>query len=217
MNRSKTLPVLVLALLVAGVAYSTTRGDDDVIPAVPADTLASEVALVYAQPFVLDKAFNHAWSAEQRAYSAGMLLVIEVEDRALIQSRQVYEPVLYAGAQTAEKINVGADSGHLVIVVPADLAADGSVDLDLGTTPIFFGDPALPEQVTAEIVQSEFDRAVARGLGGPSASQIAAAMQPMVSFPDQGELHFYASNLIEAYSPQEVDLVAGLRAPRISY
>jgi hypothetical protein len=217
MKNSRTiLPVAVLALLVAGVAWSTNRGTDDP-PAVPADTLASDVALVYAQPFVLEKSATHFWRAEQPDFSAGMLLVIEVEDRGLIQSRQVYEPVLYVGAETAEKINTGSDSGHLVIVVPASLAADGSVDLDLGAAPIFFGEPALPEQVTAEIARSELDRAVAGGLGAPSASRIAAAMQAMVSFPDHGELHFYASNLIEAYSPQEVDLIAGLRAPRISY
>jgi len=213
-NSRTILPVAVLALLVAGVAWSTNRGTDDP-PAIPADTLASEVALVYAQPFVLEQPATHTWRAEQPSFSAGMLLVIEVEDRGLIQSRQVYEPVLYAGAQTAEKINTGSESGHLVVVVPAPLAADGSVDLDLGATPIFFGEPALPEQVTAEIVQSELDRAVARGLGGSSASQIASAMQDMVSFPDHGELHAFAASLIEAYSPQEVDLIAGLRAPRL--
>ncbi|MHC4846606.1 MAG: hypothetical protein ACYTCU_10660 [Planctomycetota bacterium] len=218
MNRSKTLPVLVLALLVAGVAYSTTRGaDDNALPGVPADTLATEVALVHAQPFVLDRPFTHAWSAEQATYQAGMLLVIEVEDRSLTVPRQVYEPVLYVGSQTAERINTGEHSGHLVVIVPADLAADGSVDLDLADTPIFFGEPALPEQVTAEIARSELDRALARGLGGAGATEIAAATQDMVRLPDHGDLHYFASSLIEAYSPQEVDLIAGLRVPRISY
>jgi hypothetical protein len=217
MKNSRTiLPVAVLALLVAGVAWSTNRGTDEV-PAAPADTMASEVDVVYAQPFVLDQPATHWWRAEQPSFSSGMLLVIAVEDRALVVPRQVYEPVLYVGAQTAEKINTGEHSGHLVIVVPAPLAADGSVDLDLGTTPIFFGEPALPEQITASIAQSELDRAVARGLGGASASEIAGAMQEMVALPDHGELHAYASNLVEAYSPQEVDLIAGLRAPRISY
>lgn len=215
--RNKTLLVLVLALLVVGVAFSTMIRGDDPIPALPADTLAGQVDLVYAQPFVLDQPFTHYYRVEQPQFSAGMLLVIEVEDRALIHPRQTYQPVLYAGAQTAERINVGAESGYLVIVVPAPLAADGSVDLDLGAGPIFFGEPALPEQVDAQAVQRELARAVARGLTAPTESQIASVMHELVRLPDLGELHAWASNLVETYSPQEVDLVAGLRVPRISY
>ena len=121
-----------------------------------------------------------------------------------------------AGARSDEVGSGGAESGHLVIVVPADLAADGTVDLDLTAGPIFFGEPALPEQVDESIVQKELSRAMASGLGGPTAAQVASVMQEPVRLPALGELHAYAANLIETYSPMEVDLIRGLRAPRIA-
>jgi hypothetical protein len=214
--RSKTLTVTVLALLAVGVGFSSMIRGDDPIPALPADTLAGDVTVVYAQPFVLDTPFTHYYRAEQPQYSAGMLMVIEVEDRALIHPRQTYEPVLFVGGQTAERINFGTGSGRLVIVVPAALAADGSIDLDLTSGPIFFGEPALPEQIDSRAAQIELDRALARGLSAPSARQLLGVMHDRVSFPDQGELHAYAASLVETWSPQEVDLVAGLRAQRIT-
>jgi hypothetical protein len=169
---------------------------------------------VAARPFTLAAPAVHAWRKEQPAYTAGVLLVLRAPVE-LLAPRQTAEPVLYVGAQTAERVNTGADTGMLVAIVPAGLDASGKVDLDLSRTPIYFGAPALPEQIDAAAAQRELAAARARGIAPPAAAAVSAAQQPPVAFDDDWQLHLHAADLVERWSPIEADVISGLRAPRV--
>jgi hypothetical protein len=141
-------------------------------------------------------------------------------DPELVRARQSAVPVLYVGEQTAERCNHGG--GNLVALVPAPVDAQGQVDLDLSTTPIFFGRPDLPERIDARIIAAELALAVSQGAGPAPLSQHAlAARKPgsravldVVYAHDRDELDLSIADLIETYSPDEVDLVELLRMPK---
>jgi hypothetical protein len=212
-TRSLTLPILALLLLVAGgTALFQSVGDPP--PPLPGETPVGGVTLLHARPFTLDQPYAFEWRAEQPAVAAGMLVVLEV-DPDLVHPRQVAEPVLYVGAQTAERINVGARSGHVVAVVPAEPDGRGGVQLDLAAAPIFFGEPMLPEQVDGARVAQELAAAQARGIEPTPAATVAAVMQQPVRFATRYDLALHASDLIEQWSPDETDLIAGIRAPLV--
>ena len=211
--RSLTWAVLALTLLVAGgTALIQSVGDPP--PALPAETPVGGVVLLHARPFTLDQTYAYEWRAEHPLVAGGMLLVLQV-DPDLVHPRQVAEPVLYVGGQTAERINVGSQSGHVVAVVPAPVDARGLVQMDLAQTPIFFGEPMLPEQVDAARVAQELQGAVARGIAPPSADAVSAAIAEPVRFGSRYDLLLHASDLIETWSADETDLIAGMRAPLV--
>ena len=214
-NPATALLALGAVLALAGGAFALRQVlRDDGPPPLPAVTPVGGVTLISARPFTLEVPYAHDWRAERPLVSAGLLLVLGV-DPELVHPRQGYEPVLYVGAQTAERVNAGHDSGHVIAIVPAPLDASGQVALDLSTAPIFFGEPALPEQVTAEIAATELAAAQARGIQPPTPAQVAQALQPQVPFHDAYDVRVYAADLIEAWSPTEADLVAGIRVPRV--
>ena len=211
--RKTTLAALVLLLLAGGV-FAVRQTLRDVPPPLPAVTPVGGVTLIAARPFTLEVPYIHDWRAERPSVSSGVVLVLGV-DPDVVHPRQGYEPVLYVGNQTAERLNAGHESGHLIVIVPAPVDAQGQVALDLSTTPIFFGTPALPEQVDAATVEHELAAARARGIVPPSAQAVAAVMQPQVRFHDDYDVRVWSADLIEAWSPTEVDLVSGLRAQRV--
>ena len=215
--RKPTLLLLsAAALLVLGGGVFALRQvlHDDGPPPLPAVTPVGGVTLIEARPFTLDVPCIHDWRAERPQVTAGVLLVLGV-DGELVHPRQGYEPVLYVGDQTAERINVGHESGHVIAVVPAPVDGQGRVALDLSTTPIYFGAPALPEQVDAATVAKELAAAKARGIVAPAAPAVSAASRPQVRFHDDYDVRVFAADLIEAWSPMETDLVSGLRAPLV--
>ena len=206
--------------LVAGAALTALvigRGGDDgqhVMPEPPADAAAAPVALVAAHPFTLDQETTHSWRAEQPTYRAGYLLVLAV-DRDAVHPRQLAEPVLYVGDQTAARINVGHESGFVVAVVPSDLGADGLPALDLSSAPIYFGTPMLPEEVDAATAAGELSAAIALGVAPPSAADVAAGTRRHLEFENDYQLHVFSADLVEEFSPMERDLITGLRAPLV--
>ncbi|MGQ0551670.1 MAG: hypothetical protein ACT4PU_00450 [Planctomycetota bacterium] len=212
--RTLLVPVLLIAALVGGAGAVWQSIPDDPPPAVPAITPVGGIELLHARPFTLAQPYLHEWSTAGTRVSAGYLLVLGV-DPALVHPRQVAEPVLYVGAQTAERINFGHESGRVVAVVPALPNGRGGVALDWSVTPIFFGAPALPEQVDVARMQAELAAARTLGIAPPSQQSLQAALQPAVHFGSREDLHLHASDLIEAFSPMEVDLISGLRAPRV--
>lgn len=216
MHRTRRIVMFSLCTTIAVGAgvFAVMEGEGDSRPALPAVTHTSPVELLLAQPFVLDRAATHWYRAEQPSYTSGYLLVLKV-DPALAVARQVAMPVLYVGAETAEPINVGETSGRLVVLVPASLRQDGTPDLDLTRTPIFFGTPDLPERVTSQMASAELARARAQGVTAPAADVVASAARPLVQFADDYELRLQAADFVEVYAPDEVDLVRGLRVPRI--
>jgi hypothetical protein len=218
MNRNVKI-LLAAALAAASVtgAYAFLAGKtEELPPEIPAKPEASPVSLVFARPFTLDEAAVHYWRAEQPSYDAGYVMVLAV-DPQLVHPRQGYEAVLYVGDQTAERVNQGHESGHVVVIVPAPKSADGGVALDLAAAIPFFGSPALPEQVDAAIIAAQLAAAKRAGAVAPPATAVAEALAPAVEFANDYELRLYCADLVAQYSPLEVDLVNGLRAPRVGH
>ncbi len=203
---------LALWVLAAGVTAWMVHGQGEAPPVLPAEPTASPVTVVRVQPFVLERPATHWYRAERPAYAAGAILVLEV-DPDLAHRRQGYEPVLFAGAETLERINDGSASGYQVVVLPAPMDADGVPILDL--VPVFFGAPALPEEITALDAARARDKALAAGVASPSMEVLHAVTRPMVTLEDAWDLAFAASYVIEEFSPTERDLIDGLRVPRL--
>jgi len=195
------IPALLVLLLAACVA-ALVNGLPDDPPPLPVATPVGGIELIYARPFTLDQPYTHAWSAEHPQVKAGWVLVLAV-DPDLVHPRQAAEPVLFVGDQTAERVNLGNESGHVVAIVPGPL--------DLAHAPIFFGAPALPEQVDAGKAAAELSAARQRGIAPIAADQIAKVSESSVHFTDDYELHAWCSDLIQTWSPQETDLIATLR------
>lgn len=203
--KKHTLAAAALVALAAVSAYAVraTRSQD--LPQLPAEPRDVSVTILEAHPFRLAEPATHWWRAEEPRYERGWVLVLDTDPELLVR-RQGYEPVLYVGDETAQRVNDGADSGHLVAIVP-------DLDLDLANAPVFFGDPALPEDVTRADARAQL--AAARAAGVPAQPDAAARASVEQVFPDLYELHWFASTLIEQYAPTEDDLILGLRAPRV--
>ena len=211
-----TIKLILGAALITTVAATTgvfATGEGTLnaplqVPENPAVELPVE--LIYARAFELGTPAVHAWRAEQPTYSAGVLVVLEVEPDWLA-SRQTAEPVVYVGDQTLERINVGHPSGHLVGIVPGITLAE------LADAPIFFGQATLPESVDQAHIDAELAAAVASGLRGPGEQRVSVAAAqndaPITAY-DLGDLYVNASYVIEEYAPTEKDLFEGLRVPR---
>jgi hypothetical protein len=140
------------------------------------------------------------------------VLVLKV-DPALVYPRQVAEPVLYAGDTTAERVNVGYGSGHLVVIVPCKVA-----DTDLKKTLIWFGTPELPERCTAKTIAEARGKAEKAGLQAPPAASMDAARAKggaRLDVKDYDGLRRELAPLIKQYAPDETERANNLLAPRI--
>jgi len=209
----------------AGTVLATALAGrhDDAPPPLPPPPVGHGIELEHAQPYVLDEPYPHWWRAERPAVSAGYLVVVAV-DADLVFPRQGLQPVLYVGAQTAERINVGFVPGelapgakaHVVALIPAERDGRGGVALDLATTPIWFGTPELPERVDEERILRERVLARERGIEPPPAAVVDTALtrgSGPLHARDHAELQRHAAELIRRYSPGETDLIEGLLAP----
>jgi len=213
------LPLLLGAAAIATVALISSKSsvqgtqDDRFDPTVEVVNPVVElpIELVHAQPFELATPERHTWRVEQPSFSSGLVLVLEA-DPAGLMPRQVAEPVLYVGDQTAQRINTGVPSGQLVVLVP-DLTL-----ADLADAPIFFGTAMLPEQVDAATIAAELNAARSLGVDGPGAARVGQVTDATVySALDLDDLFFQVSYLIEEFSPMERDLIEGFRVTRYSF
>lgn len=211
----------VAVLAAAGTAW--VKAKTPVAPASGASAASGSIAggvrgLLFAQPYVLDQAFEHTWRAEKPSSRAGWLLVLDV-DPDLVVPQEGYEPVLFVGDQTAERVNRGVGSGHLVVIVPAELDhARGEPALDLFTGPIWFGTPRLPEQVDAKAVADELAAARRAGVRAFAAEHVALAKQQgggFVALKDRTELERYAATLVQSWAPDEYEFAQGLLQPLV--
>lgn len=207
-----------LTLLAGGAIAGAVIGslgpqDKKIRPLASADT-DTGIEILEARAFQLDEPYTHWWRKEHPEVQAGLILVLRA-DPELVRARQSAVPVLYVGNETAERCNHGDGGGNLVVLVPAAADAQGLVDLDLATTPIFFGAPALPERVDAGVIQAELTLAVNQGAGPAPLSRRAKTRSALeiVHARDRDELDLTIADLIEFYSPEEVDLVELLRMP----
>jgi len=189
--RSIVLPAL--ACLAAAAAMAE-------VPPVPA-TPAGVEDVVYAAPFVLQEGYTSDWRLERPRVTRGHLVVLKVAPD-FVYPRQTAQPVLYAGDQTVERLNVGYPSGYVVGIVPGTA--------DLSRVPIWFGAPALPESVDAGTVRSERSRAAAAGIGPESPDRIRAALRGRLELRDKLDLLREAGALVELYAPDETERATAL-------
>jgi len=211
----KTLLTATFLLLLLGGVTGTllaSRGERETgtpapLPALPADALE----ILEARPFVLDQPYAHEWRAEAPLVHAGYALVLRVPE-ALAQPRATFEPVLFAGQQTVERVNAPRVGQNLVVVVPAP-ERDGRVELDLARTPLWFGSLELPERLDAARIADEARAAAARGVGPARQGPRVRPFGPdeTLRLRTRRELDAYLADWVELYSPEETDLVRQLR------
>jgi hypothetical protein len=208
---------IALGVLLAGGLTLNAWVQRSVLPPPPPGSPVAARALLYAQPFTLQQSYAFEWRAEHPTVEAGWLLVIQT-DPALCTPSDEYEPVLYVGGQTVERINTGRDSGRIVAVLPAPRGASGEPDFDLAKAEIFWGSPRLPEQVDERIVQTELATARSAGIAPFSATQVSAARAkagPPLAFVERDELTRHAAHLIQAFATPEAELAEGMLVPRV--
>jgi hypothetical protein len=197
---------LLLMIIFATAAFSAP-------PPIP-PTPAPIKGLLYAQEFKLDEGFRFDWRKEKPMVSAGYLLVIEVNP-ALVYPRQIAEPVLYVGNQTAMRLNVGYKSGRVIAIVPGNQDLVKAVDDNSGLTQtrIWFGTPELPENITANIIDREQKLAEANGIGQLLVQDMKKALalggQPL-AVGNFNELLVEAAKLILRYAEDESELAEDL-------
>jgi len=160
-------------------------------PPLPATPAPAE--LVHATPFQLQNGYVSDWRKERPLVTTGYLVVLRVTPD-LVYPRQTAEPVLYAGKHTAERLNVGYPSGYVVALIPGGV--------DLSSEPIWFGTPALPEQVDTETIEAERRRAEAVGIK-PAAKKGPSPL--LVPFENKNALLRQAAGLVRQYSPDEAE------------
>ncbi len=209
----KLLPLAGLAALVStGLALTVWAvGAQDAERRPVAADRTDVTGLLYAQPFLLKEGYAHDWRVEKPFVTSGWLLVLEV-DRDLVVPRQEFEPVLYAGDQTVERVNHGHASGRVIAVLPADPG------LDLADVPIWFGNAALPEQVAANVVKNERRLAAKRGVAPFARDVVDYALATgggPVELADRTALHRRAAELVLHYSPEDRELAESMLAPLV--
>lgn len=174
-------------------------------PAIP-PTPAVVDNLVYARKFTLQEGYPHLWSKDKPTVTSGYLLVLKVDPK-LVFARQVAEPVLYVGNQTAERLNIGYESGYVIAIAPGDV--------DLKKAVIWFGTPELPERVDANLVKAESAKAQAAKIEPFSEKAVQDSLtrgSAELKVTNKDELLRKAAELIKEYSPQEKQLAETLAA-----
>lgn len=215
----KTLRLLglVLALGALGAtALTAWQGRErGAVPPRTGERSSAVFDLLYARPFRLERAYTHWFRRERPLVDAGYLLVLDV-DPELAAPRQLLEPVLYVGSETAERVNHGHPSGRVVAIVPAPRGADGWPVLELESAAMWFGRPALPEQIGAAELGEEILRAAADGVRPLAGARVRAALESAggaLELPDKTALERLAAELVLRYAPGEEDLAQGILVP----
>jgi hypothetical protein len=201
------IPTVVLAALLLGVPVLGTCQSNTVSAEVAAPaTPAAVKGILAARRFTVGTPFPYTWTKEHIMVSSGTLVVLEV-DPALVVPRDTLEPVLYAGNVPVMRLNHGHKSGRVIGIVPGNV--------DLATTPIWFGAPELPGRVTTAMAEAERARAeksgVLRTFGRApivGLDQSAAASEDLAAL-----LRTVAADLVLTYSTQEKDLADSWRLP----
>lgn len=165
-----------------------------------------EGRLLHAQRFTLAVPATHYWRREQPRYSSGWLAVIQA-DPIRLRVSQGPMPILFVGNQTADRVNFGEQSGCVVCIIPGDF--------DLAQAPIYFGAPGIPESIGAQQIARERTAAHARDIRVTGNEAMLKVVADDLRFQDEEELRQAATDLIERFSPQERDLIQGMRVPLI--
>ncbi len=183
------------------------------LPALPA-TPAAIGELLAVIPFEVKEPYEHNMRKDRMMVTRGHVLVLRAE-KALLVPRQVAEPVLLVGGQTAERINRGVESGVMVVLVPewSERGADGVEHAgDPLASRVFFASPQLPERVDAEWIAKETQKAAAAGIVEIPRGANALRLAPLAAFVDRDALGRFVADLVEQHAPSEIEVIESLRA-----
>lgn len=157
------------------------------------------------QPFQLKQSFKYDWRRDHPDVHFGLLVVFKV-DPDLVTPRNTLEPVLYAGNQTVQRLNHGHESGFVIGIIPEQI--------DLSQELIWFGAPALPERIDAEMIAKERAKAERAGILPLKSINIQSRTRDMIVASDLTTLlREQAANLLLEFSPQEKKLADSWRLP----
>lgn len=155
--------------------------------------------------FTLATSFPYSWSREKLDVSSGALVVLEVDPKYVMPTT-AFRPVLYAGNLPVQRLNQGDKSGRVIGLIPGNV--------DLATTPIWFGAPELPDRVTADMARTELGRAEKAGIRATPRTKSALAERPVAVAPDLAALlRTVGADLVLVHSPQEKELARIWRLP----
>jgi hypothetical protein len=161
------------------------------------------IDILYAKSFKLNQGYWHDWSKERPFVKEGMLIVLKVNPD-LVRPTNALQPVLFAGNQTVQRLNHGFKSGHVIGIIPGQV--------DLSKTPIWFGHPALPEQVSTKTIGSESNFALTSNIKAFSKNKISNISQGDLTAENLAELlRKDAADLVLEYSPTEKYLAENWR------
>ena len=214
----KALKLSIAVILASGAVATTAFVHQASGQGTPINTVQkSPLRLLFAQPFFLDQSYQHAWRSDQPTYSAGYVIAVAA-DPEVMPVMQVHHPLMFVGDMPIERVNDGWQSGVVVGFVPSPVK-DGQLTLDLATTPIFWAKPdILPEALTASQARAELERAIESGAVAQQGATVQSAVTSgggAVYVETHGMLQRYVADVIERFSPGEVDLISGLRAPLV--
>lgn len=182
----------------APAADAPPRVADIVTPAAVAD-------VVHIQPFTLQEGYVFDWRQERPRIASGTLAVFKVAP-ALVYPRNAAEPVLYAGSQTAQRLNHGYESGYVVALIPGEV--------DLSREPVWFGAADLPEWVDADTIRAERAKAQQAGIAPFAKDRVRAVTHDRVQSSDLASLlRDHVAEIVIRYAPQERALADTWRLP----
>lgn len=188
------------------LTFSSLATSADVPPDINKLVTPAAVAdVVHIQPFSLGEGYQYDWRQERPFIKSGTLVVLKVNPD-LVYPRNASEPVLYAGNQTAQRLNHGHESGYVIAIIPGEV--------DLGREPVWFGTPELPERVNAETINSERAKAEKAGIRPFDPERIQSVTRDRVESGDLAALlREHIAKLVMEFSPQEKALAETWRLP----
>jgi hypothetical protein len=177
-------------------------------PVEAVDPFDDHAHLVLAREFALDEPYTWEMRSDRPRVTRGWLVVVRA-DPELTVPRQGLGRILFVGEWAAEVLNTGRGSGAVVAIVPTPL--------DLMENPVFY---AAAQVLPESMAPTEARALVAATSASPPDREVVddarAAGGSPASLADRYQLRLEAANLIERFAPDEVDVVAGLRAPLVS-
>lgn len=193
-------------LLISFLSFSSAVMSADAPPRVQDIAIPAAVGdVVHIRPFTLEEGYAYEWRQERPLVKSGVLAVFKVNP-ALVYPRDAAEPVLYAGAQTAQRLNHGHESGYVIAIIPGDA--------DLAREPVWFGSPDLPEWVNADVIAAERVKAEEAGIRPFDASRVRSVTEDRVRATDLAALlREHVAEVLLKYSPQERALAETWRLP----
>jgi hypothetical protein len=189
---------VVMIALAAVAAPALAQAPDETVqvvpdrPAIPPTPAAVERVL-YARTFALAEPVRYTWAADVGEITGGTILVLAT-DPAFLRHRALAEPVLYVGDRPAWRVSHETAAGRVVAIVPGEV--------DLAATPIFWGAPALPQEIDTAAARDALARATAAGVRAPRARDAQRARDaggPTLELSGRLDLLTATQELIDRY------------------